>query len=75
MAEVQDGAPGFERGGERTNVDEDLREAQQEANGDDRFHRADGTGYREPADHADKRHDDGLGGHAVDDLAEGLPYE
>ena len=27
MAEVQHRAPGFERGGERTNVHEDLREA------------------------------------------------
>ena len=47
MAEVEDGAPGFERGGERPDVDKDLREAQEQADGDDGLHGADATGDRE----------------------------
>ena len=30
---------------------------------------------REPPDRADERHDDDLGSHAVDDLADGFPHE
>ena len=75
VAEVQDGAPGFERGGERPDVDKDLREAQEQADGDDGLHGADATGDREPPHRADERHDDELGGHAVDDLANRLPHE
>ena len=75
VAEIQDGAPGFERGGERPDVDKDLRKAQQQADGHDCLHRADGPSDRQPANRADERHDDRLGGHAVDDLANRLPHE
>ena len=47
VAEVEDRAPGFERGGERPDVDKDLREAQEQADGDDGLHGADATGDRE----------------------------
>ena len=75
MAEVQDRAPGFERRGERPDVDKDLREAQEQADGDDGSHGADLFPDREPPDRADERHDDDLGSHAVDDLANRLPHE
>ena len=50
-------------------------EAQQQADGHDCLHRADGPSDRQPANRADERHDDRLGGHAVDDLANRLPHE
>ena len=75
MAEVQDGAPGLEGGGERPDINEDLRKAQQQTDGDDRLHRADSPGDRQPANRADERDDDRLGSHTVDDLANRLPHE
>ena len=75
MAEVEDRATRLEGGGERPDVDEDLRETQKQADRNDRSHGADLFPDREPPDRADKCHDDDLGGHAVDDLADGFTHE
>ena len=75
VTEVENRTTSFERGGVRSDVDENLHEAQKQADRNHCLHGADAPANREETDRADQRHHNCLRGHSVDNLAQRFHHE